>query len=554
MKRLMIALCLLVGTYMYAENDTTLYRVVTVERDFQPVIQSAGKINQRPAVLQHDLELNPVVYSTYSNPLPIGFNIPTLQVAATSFTPQAPLNGILEGGIGYRNTHLLFGYQINQKKKMSLHLYAKHDAQWGLDALSLSTLGLIATRHFSSTNLYVGVEGNHEFFTYYGKRFNGTDGYKPTRLNDMEATNILKINANIGLQSTQKAPLQYRVQTGYAAYVIDWQVEHQVRTHLDLFWQNDAHGVGAKAYVQNNIHVDGPYLPSGENHIVARHAIRVEPFYEYNSKHIHLHLGVNVDLNVGTGELLSSIKNLSFAPSPNVQFEWHMMDNIFHFYAHAKGSYGIGSLEEYLGYNRYLNIEDGRSFNQPRAYTPIDAQVGFKIRPAKTLLIDIYGGYAYLQEACNMQANLHGGAVSTGVTYYSLWQDDYQRWKAGASMHYHYRDILELNVAGNYCFWNKEEVYDRPDWDARARVDIHFDSKWSIYSENYFAGSRWAYTTQGTKQLKPIISLNIGGQYAINRWLIVYAQVNDYLNRKNDIFYGYQSQGIHFLLGVKWKF
>ena len=55
-------------------------------------------------------------------------------------------------------------------------------------------------------------------------------------------------------------------------------------------------------------------------------------------------------------------------------------------------------------------------------------------------------------------------------------------------------------------------------------------------------------------ELKPIISLNFGAQYAINRWLIVYAQLNDYLNRKSDIFYGYQSQGIHFLLGVRWKF
>ena len=63
-----------------------------------------------------------------------------------------------------------------------------------------------------------------------------------------------------------------------------------------------------------------------------------------------------------------------------------------------------------------------------------------------------------------------------------------------------------------------------------------------------------AATTQGDKRIQPIVSLNIGGQYAINRWLMVYAQVNDYLNRRDEIFYGYKSQGIHFLLGVKYKF
>ena len=125
----------------------------------------------------------------------------------------------------------------------------------------------------------------------------------------------------------------------------------------------------------------------------------------------------------------------------------------------------------------------------------------------------------------------------------------------GASLHYHYRDILELNVAGNYYFWTAEQpIYDRPNWDIKARLDVHIDSKWSIYSENYFAGKSIAQTSQGDQIKKPHISLNIGGQYTFNNWLHVYLQLNNYLNRKNDIFYGYQSQGCHFLLGVKYKF
>ena len=65
------------------------------------------------------------------------------------------------------------------------------------------------------------------------------------------------------------------------------------------------------------------------------------------------------------------------------------MNNIFHLYANATGQYGLGSWEEYIGYNRYLNESEGLKWDLPRAYTPVDAQVGFKIRPTKTLLIDI---------------------------------------------------------------------------------------------------------------------------------------------------------------------
>ena len=521
-----------------AQNDTTLKRIVTVERDFQPVIQSAGKINQRPNILSTEIPLAPVIYSTYTDSLSIGHTLNPLQVADARFVSQAPLNGVLEAAGGYRNTHFLFGYQIHQKKKMSLDLYANHDAYWGKDALSESQLGMQVTRHFSGTDFYFGIEGDNQAYSY---RHDNQTAYFPWR-------SLWNAKANLGLRSTCKAAVQYLIQTGYNAFIVEqFAVEHQVQSHLNLHWSNNTHSAGVKAYVQNNFYssfdTSLTYSP--------RHAFRIEPFYAYDDKHIHLHVGVNLNMNIGTGSQLSTVENLSFAPSPNVQFEWNMMDNIFHIYAHATGHYALGSLEEYLGYNRYLNIAQGLAWREPRAYTPVDAQLGFKLRPTRTLLIDIYGGYAYQLNAYNMKAILD--ATET-VSDYQMWLQDIQQWKVGANLHYHYRDIIEVNMGGNYYFYTTT-VFDRPNWDAYARIEAHIDSKWSVYSENYFAGTREAYIAPYmSTTLRPVVSLNIGGQYAINRWLAVYAQVNDYLNRKHDIFYGYKSQGIHFLLGVKWQF
>ena len=205
-----------------------------------------------------------------------------------------------------------------------------------------------------------------------------------------------------------------------------------------------------------------------------------------------------------------------------------------------------------MGYNRFLSIPGGLQ-RELRNYTPADVQLGIKIRPMNTMLLDIYGGYAYMIGAVHSYATLNG--ENQLADYYSLLQANYQRWKVGASLHYHYRDIVELNASGNYYFWQADKVYDRPNWEVKARVDVHINSKWSIYSENYLVGSRQAYVAPyRSATLRPIISLNLGGPYAINRWLLVYLQLKDYLNRKDEIFYGYQSQGIHFLAGVKWKF
>ena len=41
---------------LYAQSDSALNRSVTVERDFQPIIQSAGKIATKPAVVETTIE------------------------------------------------------------------------------------------------------------------------------------------------------------------------------------------------------------------------------------------------------------------------------------------------------------------------------------------------------------------------------------------------------------------------------------------------------------------------------------------------------------------
>ena len=141
-------------------------------------------------------------------------------------------------------------------------------------------------------------------------------------------------------------------------------------------------------------------------------------------------------------------------------------------------------------------------------------------------------------------------------------------------MNYHYRDVVRINLNGDYYFWKGDTtVYDRPDWDLGLRIDGRIDKHWSLYSDNHFAGSRRILATDGEHILKPTIDLDLGLQYAM--WvggrmkmkgegqvlrpeqkpnLILFFQLNNWLHRKNDIYYGYRSQGINFLLGATYRF
>ena len=50
-----ISVLLLANGAVWAQQDTALNRSVTVERDFQPVIQSAGKVATKPVVVETEM-------------------------------------------------------------------------------------------------------------------------------------------------------------------------------------------------------------------------------------------------------------------------------------------------------------------------------------------------------------------------------------------------------------------------------------------------------------------------------------------------------------------
>ena len=157
---------------------------------------------------------------------------------------------------------------------------------------------------------------------------------------------------------------------------------------------------------------------------------------------------------------------------------------------------------------------------------------------------------------------------------------DYQRGKVGGQINYHYQDLVRVNLNGDYYFWKGDStVYDRPNWEIGLRIDGRIDKNWSLYSDNHFVGSRLALATDGVHVLKPTIDLNLGVQY--DMWvgksqitngksqiaegstilrpepepnLTIFFQLNNWLHRKNEIYYGYRSQGINFLAGVTFRF
>ena len=603
MKRYIALLgCLLPLLAAMAQNDTTLNRNVTVEREFRPVVQSAGKINQKPVIIETTLTTHPVAYSDYNALLSPAFNTNDLLSQPTRFAEPTPLQGYVRAAIGHTNTLFDFRYTLNGlnqggavsrphqretvakagKAKDQLDVYANHCAEWGRRANSRTRLGLRFGHTFSTCQLYFGLEGRNRFYTRHGRYFDpATETLtidKPSQLLSEDKQTTWGVDAFVGVKSNKKQDFHYKVQAGYTLFALpQYATEHQVHSLLNFGYTMRRHRMGANlsainAFITTDAVADSLYNP--------RHVIRMEPYYAYSGKRFNIHVGMNLDLNIGRGQLLSGMENVSFAPSPNVQMEGQIAKEWLTIYGDFRGKLSTGIYQAYMESMPYRSLSNGITSHHASGYIPVDGTIGFHIKPYRDLLINIYGGYAYEINQITLIATAADFTGASGVFHrtgdFVYAYSDYGRGKIGADFHYHYQDIIQIHLGGNYYFWDcfrheaipadyrqffqetdekmpDDAIFGRANWDLHLRIDGRIDEHWSLYSENFFSGKRLALTTIGTKTLKPTVILNLGCQYEQDNWT-TFLQLNNYIHRHNDIYYGYQSEGINFLLGGSYKF
>ena len=568
--------CTFIAVNLFAQTQDTISRSVTVEREFQPVISSAGKMSVKPQRIEEQQPQASVEYSDYSRALKADFNVSPLRSSSIRFNQPNQGGGYLKAGVGHKNTLLDFQYAIFRNGKrpdghaersargIDLNIWAKHDAEWGRSTWETSTIGMDFMKRFSEYDVYFDVNGGNLFYTRYGRYYDGDGKLSIKSFGDLkkdDKQSIWDVHTNVGMRSKKDADITWWAETGYNAYVMERNAtEHKIRTQGNVEWNGEAHHAGATLTVQNAFYTiaDEALIPKGKTN--PKHNIRLNPYYRYENTSVRVCVGANIDMNVGEGKFLSGNGNLSFAPSPDIDVEYRIIPSWLALYGGAKGQFDDGLMRGYVNMNPYLVLGEGITSEHVCAYTPVDAYLGLKIKPIDNMLIDVHARYAYLMNNAVFYADQ---TMLDPRFFYSDWQ----RWTVGAELTWHYQDIVHILADGHYYHWTMEDIntqgenvaytrtnYDRPMWDANLRVDCHIDSKWSLYLHSYFAGARKALTSTGNENLKCTVDINIGARYEFNKWLAGWVELDNIIHRHNDIYYHYQSQGIHGLIGISWKF
>lgn len=581
------------ATAQNKSNDTTYTRQVLLERDLNPTLNDAAKINTMPSVYEVTVTKYNAQFTEDVPQVPLKNNV-LGQVSAGDIGTKIDFSkkrGYLTLGAGMNsNFEGAGGVQIVNSVTDQLGIYANHSSMSGdVDYVHKNYLYDKMKAKYSDSK--IGAKYAHKFepsilsfdmsyfntgYNYYGNSFGYSSNSLGTPFNYNSRQNANIFNVGVGLRSDElsKSPLRYDTHFKYAyfksKYGLDTNTDGPKGGIFDLGADiNTNFGadqiIGIKAQILNQSFRDSKNsLIKDAYHYYTN--FTGTPYAKFEGEGWKASLGVNVSV-------LMDVKDKVFF-SPDVTASYTFFErNVF--YGSVTGGVNNNTYLDILQENRYVNPISRVEYSK----TPYDLLVGFKSGVVDGLEFDVFGGYKrtnkdhlYITAINSAEPTIWGNLstpiyanVSTGkfgglakttlIPYTTL---------SGKATLYFY-DVKYKNsyITNSYLTTmpSKKKAWGLPTFAIELNADVKVIDDLVISLNYQYAGGRKACvidalsgTSSSSLKMKDINELNIRGEYSITDWLAIYARLNNILFQKYERYYGYSLQGFNAVGGVSLKF
>ena len=571
-KTFVIIAVLAMSTALFAQTqDSLLRRQMELEREFNPTLMDADKINSLPALREPTVQKANTNYSTWAGRVtpPIEIALPQPGSIMTDI-PFSTNKGYLFFNAGnYANLNGAFGYRLVDNEKHNLSLSFLHNSTNGNisyaqepvsgegtnsnDAFMMDNLGQLNYLHLAeSLKLNMHLSYLNSRFNYYGNPFENDRYFE----NDNNSYGLL--NARVALESVESDLLNYR---GFLDFK-NFNTSLSDITQYDWMKGNQVHAmVGLdKPFTGNSkIGVDGSlittlYNGEADNYFL----INAAPYLFFGSDNTHAKLGADI--------LFQNAENTKIRIAPNVSLKWGLTERSS-LYAKVHGSFKHNTLPEIMEESRYI-----LTLNPVKAsYTHLDLEVGTKIGEVSGFRFDIFGGYKKTDDEHFLVLNgpdYYDGAVFSpffmevlnpmygtlshsfigGMIHSNIWSP----LNISARIKKNFYDVSEISF--NDTEITDPKAYNQPGIDVDIKGTLELIENLKLTLNYYFAGDRWTYFNFDNIKMDNINDLNIGGIYDISESFSLNVKANNILSQKYDIWYGYPAQGINVAGGFTLKF
>lgn len=547
--------------------DSLLRRQLELERDFNPSLLDADKINSLPALREPAVQKANTNYSTWA-----GRTTPPLEIAlprpANIMTeiPYSLKKGYLSFQAGnYANLDGAFGYRFVEQAKHNLAFtflhnstngdinYVQDSDPAGNTAYLMDNLGKLAYRYDADAMLFdMEVSYLHALFNYYGNTF----GHE--RYFDNENQRLGVFNARLGLQSKESDRLNYRGSLDFSnfstkfGYTLNGEPIRGNQLNAMAGFDKPFRDINTKIGIDGSLFTTF-YQGDFDNYFL----LNASPYIRFGELNRSARLGVNV--------LFQDADKMRIRVAPNVKLHWGLTDHTS-LYANILGGFQNNTFLEMMNESRYF-----LSYTPVKpAFSIIDIDGGIKIGEINGFRFDIFGGYRKTDDAHFL---VHHGQEVIGGDVLGNFREVLSP-VYGSLSHTHIGGLfqsniwapLDLSLLLKKNFYDVTDMtiygvqvadpkaYNKPGLEIELTGSLEVNENLHFSMNYYFANDRWSYYEGQNSEMDNINDLNMGASYRISDAFSFSVKANNMMNQQYDLWYGHPSQGFSLMGGFTFLF
>lgn len=574
MKKINIFITLLLSSFSVIaqeNNNESLKREVTIEKEFTPIVNDASKINTLPEIDNPVVTKPSILYSDWAVPMTTG---PILQIlpsgnfgAQPSINPKQSYVNLAMGN--YFNAAANAGFRIFDSKTDQLGVWYQHSSTNGklrylendqkVSQRRNDNIVNISYKHtFEKLSWKIGGAYRNNAFNYYGMPLiPEIMDIIPESMKTFKTTNQQRVQQyaiHTGIESQPNEKLNYGFSIGYNGYKSklgflyedkNGLTENHIETRFNLSAPfNNDYAIGLDAEMNNLIYSQDLY-----NYTV----IRLNPHFDITKKNLKFSAGLNADISFNDGT--------TFRFAPDVNMEWEF-EKAFFLYTTLEGGKELNTMNRMSVRSIYANP------SQPavNSYTPADWTVGLRSNYLTNFNVNLYTGIKTSTNALFDYRTLiaYNGILSRDVI--SFFAADAYAWKVGFDINYKYKDRVQAQINWVHNEWHardgKRKIYSAlPINEWNLGLDINATKHLTFDLDIYLANGRgyWniietdlksdvPYSTFG--KMKNTFNVNLGASYRFNDSVHLLLQANNIFAQHYNLYYGMPAQRFNIMAGV----
>lgn len=547
------------------QQDSLLRRQMELQREFNPTLQDANKINALPSVPQPIIKKANSGYSSWA-----GKTTPALEIAIpkpADIMTQIPFNtqkGYITLGAGnYANINGALGYRIIEDEKSNFSFNFLHNSSNGdvnyvqetdpksNKAFFMDNLGQLKYGHLlDAFKLNLHASYLHSMFNYYGNTFGAA------RVFNNENQTLGVFNLGLGVESNKSDFMNYRGVVNFKNFGTKYG---ETLSAAGLKGnQLDAMVGLAKPFQDggSQLGVDGRFMGVFYNR-------GMDNFMLVNANPYIAFEGLNWNARLGADVIFQLLGGTKVRVVPNVELGLKVTEHSS-LYANVKGGIDDNTYLDMMNESRYI----APMTRVKSSFSIVDVEAGAKIGEVSGFRFDIFGGFKKTEDEHFLISSLNPTSSATMV-YSEFLEPVY-----GSLSHAHIGGMIQSNIwspldvalrvkknfhtATDVMYISSPitdaKAYNLPGLETDIRATFNALRNLKIMLNYYFAGERWSYFKGTNVKMDNISDLNLGAVYEINNAFSVNLKANNLLFQKYDIWYGHPAQGFSAMGGFTFRF